>query len=69
MIVVLEEMNIEGHCVKMPGHAHNRTTCTTCIPNGIGQSSCKIKLMVINGTEKTNNYDAARKFSVSEANV
>jgi hypothetical protein len=52
----------------MSGHLQD--TSMTRIPNGIRQNyDTRFKLMVINYIEKTNNYNAAWKFSVVEANV
>jgi hypothetical protein len=70
MLVVFEENRVEDHCIKMSGLVEKRATSATCMLNGIGQTYVtEFELTGINYIVKTNNYNAAREFSVAEANV
>jgi hypothetical protein len=54
----------------MSGHVQNRATRATCVLNGIGGSyDTKFKQLVIKYADKTSNSNAARKFTVSEADI
>ena len=60
----------EEHCIKMSGRVEKSATGITWLLNGVRRShDVKFKLIVINCAKKTNYYNAARKFSVAEANV
>lgn len=69
-VIVVPEERVEKHCIKVSSHTKKRAIRMTCVLSGIRPSyDSKFKLMMISYTKTINNCNAARKFSVTKANV
>lgn len=68
--MVFKEKKTEEHYIRISGHVEKSVASATCIQNGIRQSyDAEFNLVVITCIEKTNTYNAARKFTAAGANI